>query len=131
MKAVFEERKIEILPDLNFEQSEEITALYDLSSLKQFISDDAQALQNIISVFIESTKTSIEELKTNSQDLEKLSHTAHRMIPMLRQIESIEVVLLLEKLESKEIELQNTENHIAKIIEKLTLLTAELEKERK
>lgn len=131
MKAVFEERKIEILPDLNFEQSEEITALYDLSSLKQFISDDTQALQNIISVFIESTKTSIEELKTNSQDLEKLSHTAHRMIPMLRQIESIEVVLLLEKLESKEIELQNTENHIAKIIEKLTLLTAELEKERK
>src|SRR5690606_23223455 len=44
MKAVFEERKIEILPDLNFEQNDDdTTTLYDLSSLKQFISDDTHA----------------------------------------------------------------------------------------
>src|SRR5690606_8921432 len=76
MKAIFEKKKIEILPDSNFEYTIDATKLYDLSSLKQFISDDSEALQNIISIFVESTQSSIEELKNNSQDVNKLSEIA-------------------------------------------------------
>lgn len=129
MKAIFEKKKIEVLPDSDFKNNSD--KLYDLSSLRQFIADDVDALKNIISVFLDSTKTSINELKNNSQDLEKLSQIAHRMIPMLRQIESFEIVSLLEKLEDKEIPLDKTKNHINNIIQKLNVLTDNLTTEYK
>ncbi len=130
MKAIFEKRKIGIPFDSDFKNdSENTNNLYDLSSLKQFIADDIDALKNIISIFLDSTKTSIEELKNNSQDLEKLSQTAHRMIPMLRQIESLEVVFLLEKLENKEISLDKTESYIQDITKKMDILTNKLKTE--
>lgn len=103
--------------------------LYDLSSLKQFTGDDKEALNKIISVFLESTETSIEELKNNIKNLDKLSETAHRMIPMLRQIESFEIVFLLEKLDDKKIPKKETEKYISEIIEKINVLTLELKNE--
>lgn len=103
--------------------------LYDLNSLRQFTGDDKTALNNIISVFSESTQTSIEELKNNSDDVEKLSQTAHRMIPMLRQIESFHVVELLEKLEYKNIPTEKTNQYIQKIINQLNILISKLKEE--
>src|SRR5690554_1640161 len=131
MKAIFEKTKIEIVPNSKFNTNPFYTdKLYDLSSLRQFISDDSEALANIISIFIENTEASIDELKNNSQDLEKLAHIAHRMIPMLRQIESFEVVKLLEKLENKEVPLDKTDEHIAENVKKLTLLLTALKEEK-
>lgn len=132
MKLIFEKRKIEALPDFDFKtDSESSSKLYDLSSLVQFIGNDVSALKNIVSVFLDSTETSIEELKNNLQDLEQLSQTAHRMIPMLRQIESFEIVSILEKLENKEISLDKVENYINDIIQKLGALTDMLKTEYK
>lgn len=132
MKAIFEKRRIEILPDSDFKtDSNSTNKLYDLNSLKQFIAEDTDALKNIVFVFLDSTKTSIQELKNNPQDLEKLSQTAHRMIPMLRQIESIEIVSLLEKLENKEVPSNKTESYIHDIVRKLNVLTNNLKTEYK
>lgn len=132
MKAVFEKTKIEILPQSNFKK-EQVSSdkLYDLNPLKQFISDDSEALKNIISIFLESTKTNLKELKNNSMDLEKLSQIAHKMIPMLRQIESNQAVVLLEKLESKEIPLNKVEKHIEECVKVLNGVMQVLEKEIK
>lgn len=127
IEAVFQKKEID---KSDYSKTEETSEkLYDLSSLKQFISDDKNALKNIVVIFLDSTETSIEELKTNSQDLESLSQTAHRMIPMLKQIESFEIVSLLEKLEDKKVPLKETENYIGKIIEKLNVLTNTLQTE--
>jgi signal transduction histidine kinase/DNA-binding response OmpR family regulator len=103
--------------------------LYDLSSLKQFIGDDKEALNKIISVFLESTETNSIELKENIGNPTKLSETAHRMLPMFRQIESFELAALLEKLEYKKISKKETAQFVADFIEKLNVLTTALKKE--
>lgn len=64
-------------------------------------------------------------------DLEKLSQIAHKMIPMLRQIESNQAVVLLEKLESKEIPLNKVEKHIEECVKVLNGVMQVLEKEIK
>jgi len=101
--------------------------LYDLSSLKQFTANDKNALNNIISVFLKSSKTSINELESNTENSDKLAEIAHRMIPMLRQIESHEIVWLLEKLEDKKIPKKEIKKYISGLIEKLNILTTEIE----
>lgn len=101
--------------------------LYDLSSLKQFTANDKSALNNIISVFLKSSKTSINELESNTENSDKLAEIAHRMIPMLRQIESHEIVWLLEKLEDKKIPKKEIKKYISGLIEKLNILTTEIE----
>lgn len=108
---------------------EKIGKLYDLSSLKQFIGDDKEALTKIISVFLESTATNSLELKDNIENPNKLSETAHRMLPMFRQIESWELALLLEKLEYKKVPKKETAQFVEDFIRKLNILTSELQKE--
>ncbi len=103
--------------------------LYDLSSLKQFIGDDKEALNKIISVFLESTETNSIELKEYIGNPTKLSETAHRMLPMFRQIESFELAALLEKLEYKKVPKKETAQFVADFIEKLNVLTTALKKE--
>jgi signal transduction histidine kinase/DNA-binding response OmpR family regulator/CHASE3 domain sensor protein len=103
--------------------------LYDLSSLKQFIGDDKEALTKIISVFLESTKTNSIELEDSIGNPNKLAETAHRMLPMFRQIESWELALLLEKLEYKKVPKKETAQFVEDFIRKLNILTSELQKE--
>jgi len=103
--------------------------LYDLSSLKQFIGDDKEALTKIISVFLESTKTNSIELEDSIGNPNKLTETAHRMLPMFRQIESWELALLLEKLEYKKVPKKETAQFVEDFIRKLNILTSELKKE--
>lgn len=127
MEFIFKDKKT---PVSSAEKSIEKTEkLYDLTSLKQFIGDDTEAMKNIVSIFLQSTKTNVEELKNNTENLDKLSETAHRMLPMFRQIESLELAILLEKLEYKKIPKKETAQFVADFIEKLNVLTTTLKKE--
>lgn len=100
--------------------------IYDFNSLKQFTGDDKEALDNIVSVFVQSIENNIEDLKNNLKDLDKLAEIAHKMIPMLRQIESNEIVLLIEKLEEKKVPKRQVKKFIVELIEKLNILITEI-----
>jgi len=127
MEFIFEGKKT-TFPTLE-KTLQKTNKLYDLSSLKQFTGDDKEALNKIISVFLESTETNSIELKDNVGNLNKLSETAHRMLPMFRQIESLELAFLLEKLEYKKVPKKEIEKYVSKLIKKLNALTTELKKE--
>src|SRR5690606_13456149 len=119
MEFIFKEKKApESLPKPIKTVSEE--KLYDLNPLKQFVGDDKEAVKNIVAVFLESTKTNSEELQNNIGNLDKLSETAHRMLPMFRQIESTELAQLLEQLEYRSeehtSELQSRENLVCLLL---------------
>lgn len=100
---------------------------YNLNSLNQFLDDDKPALKNILTVLINSLQTSIQELQNHPENIDKLSQIAHRMIPMLRQIESMVIVELLEELEDKKIPTSKTHQHIDEIFQRLTKLITALE----
>lgn len=124
MEFIFKGKKATAL---KFEKTPEKSGKqYDLSSLKQFIGEDKEALKNIIALFVESTQTNSEELQKNIKNLDKLSKTAHRMLPMFRQIESFELAFLLEKLEYKKVPKKETEKYISDLIEKINILIFEL-----
>lgn len=128
MEFIFKGKKApESLPKPIETVSEE--KLYDLNPLKQFVGDDKEAVKNIVAVFLESTKTNSEELQNNIGNLDKLSETAHRMLPMFRQIESTELAQLLEQLEYRKIPKKETKKFVADFMEKLHELTSALKKE--
>jgi signal transduction histidine kinase/CheY-like chemotaxis protein len=120
--------KIAPQPVINKTQEEYITEdkLYDLASLKQFTGEDESALQNIIKLFIDTNYQNIHELKANVDDMDKVAQTAHRMIPMLKQIHSSEIVALLEKLEDKKINESDIDKFIEGLVKKIEKLLKEL-----
>lgn len=107
----------------------ETDKLYDLALLNQLLLDDSEAVKEVIKVFLDTTEKNILELQDNINNIEDLAQTAHRMIPMLKQIECYELVLPLEKLEDKLIAQEETEKYIEKIINTLKQLVVELEVE--
>lgn len=110
------------------EENRKDDKLYDFASLKQFTGEDESALQNIIKLFIDTNYQNIHELKANIDDVEKLAQTAHRMIPMLKQIHSFEIVTLLEKLEDKKINEPDIEKFVEGLVKKIEKLLRELSK---
>lgn len=77
---------------------------YDLSDIYEFSGGDEEAMVNIIRAFIEGAETSIKELETayHSKQTEKLGKTAHRMLPMLRQMKANSLTPYLVRLEARE-----------------------------
>lgn len=107
----------------------ETDKLYDLTLLNQLLLDDSEAVKEIIKVFLDTTEKNIEELRDNTDNIENLAQIAHRMIPMLKQIECYDLVLPLEKLEDKLIAPEETEQYVKKIINTLRQLVTKLETE--
>lgn len=118
-------------PETNSLPYIETDKLYDLTLLNQLLLNDPEAVKEILKVFLDTTKKNIEELKDNTDNIESLAQIAHRMIPMLKQIECYEIVLPLEKLEDKLITPEKTEEYIEKIINILRQLVTKLEVELK
>jgi len=109
----------------------ETDKLYDLTLLNELLMDDPEAIKEILKVFLDTTEKNTKELKDNTANIENLAQVAHRMIPMLKQIECYEIVLPLEKLEDQQITLEDAEKHVGKIINKLNQLVTELQEELK
>ncbi|MCW4468329.1 ATP-binding protein [Flavobacterium sp. MFBS3-15] len=83
------------------EQADLSLRLYNLESLKKFTNNDPVSLRNIVMTFIDSAKTNCHELveSAGARDARWLAETAHRMIPMLRQMEVHSIAGLLVPLE--------------------------------
>ena len=73
--------------------------LYSLDQLKEFVGADTEALNSILSVFCQSTKESLKALDAEAIDVKSINEIAHKMLPMMRQLEALELVVILEKLE--------------------------------
>jgi len=87
----------------NFPSGEKVESqLYNLQELKVFTGEDDQALHNILQSLMESIEDNIEVLKRalEEKDKETIRLTAHKMLPMLRQIKAERLVEVLEILES-------------------------------
>lgn len=106
LQAIFEgNTQVEIKYDTAVESTEK---LYDLSSLNQFTQNDKTALNNIIKVFIKSSTENMEALNTAAQnnDWDAVAQLAHRLIPMLKQMEAYAIVDRLIPLEDKTLDLK-------------------------
>jgi hypothetical protein len=75
---------------------------YTLEDLKLFADQDPDSLQSILNVFVESTADSLYDLNTalTHRSCEDINKIAHKMLPMFRQLHAIEIITILEKLES-------------------------------
>ncbi|AWH86815.1 hybrid sensor histidine kinase/response regulator [Flavobacterium album] len=107
--------------------------LYDLKSLSRFTNNDPDSLRTIVLTFIESAKTNCDELlkAVETKDGEQLVTTAHRMIPMLKQMEVHSIAGLLMPLEDRATGLDwpELESYINRICGEVQELCNALEKE--
>ncbi len=89
------------LETLIIETSPNQNTLYDLTNLNLFTDGDKESLKGILESLIESTDDSLQHLKKAyaEKNKQKVSFTAHKMLPMLRQIEAHSVQEPLEELE--------------------------------
>lgn len=76
---------------------------YNLRSLGQFTNNDKNSLKAIIDTFITSSYDNCKSLKraAGNKNEQEISETAHRMIPMLKQLEAYPIVDILDPLEDK------------------------------
>ena len=101
----------------NHTKSQNELVMFSLKSLSQFTQNDPKSLKVIIETFITSAKENCEVLQTalKERNEQLIVETAHKMIPMLKQIEAYHIVEILDSLEDRkytgnweEIELQIT-----------------------
>lgn len=104
--------------------------LFNLDSLNQFTQNDPNALRMIINNFIDSAKENCAVLTQAAaeMDRDKMSDIAHKMIPMFRQMEVWSIALLLEPIEEKSLDLNESEmtNYAADICERVEHLSVKL-----
>lgn len=99
---------IAIINDVDFSvdtedrKSDTSESLYNLETLSVFADGDPASLKSIILVFIETAEENLKALNTYAQDPEKLKEVAHKMLPMMRQLEAGQIIKILEKLENPE-----------------------------
>ncbi|MFC6096903.1 ATP-binding protein [Flavobacterium qiangtangense] len=106
--------------------------LFDLTSLNKFTQDDPASLKLILDTFITSVAENTAVLKeaVAAMDEPKMSEIAHKMIPMLKQMEVYTISDLLEPIEDNVLECDKTkmEEYTKVIFEKLDELVIELKK---
>jgi len=75
-----------------------------LKHLNEMLQNDPVAIKKVIDVFVKSTRENLILLKKNKAEnnSEEINKIAHRMLPMFRQVEAHQAVVLLEKLERAE-----------------------------
>ncbi|MEH6407058.1 MAG: ATP-binding protein [Leeuwenhoekiella sp.] len=101
---------------------------YSLDELALFADNDSDSLKAILKIFIESTlqnKNNLKEAIEKNETLE-VNKIAHKMLPMFKQLRAVEIIPILEKLESTELEKTSkvVRNSLKKVaIEKIDDLT--------
>ena len=105
---------------------------YSLEEVELFAGGDKQALHTILIAFSESTRSNVEALNHAfiKSNREKIAATAHKMLPMFRQLKVSGVVSQLEILESSDSG-KFSEVHIEELTSQINDLLTELEAETK
>ena len=105
-------------------------SFFNLKSLSQFTNNDPQSLKTILRTFVASAKENCAALKKAAaeNDEQQLAETAHKMIPMLKQMEVHSVADLLIPLEERTLEMDSAElqQYIEHICDKMEELCEQL-----
>lgn len=132
MQSIFEGKPI-IDVSRQVDEARKNEKLFDLSSLNKFTQNDAESLKLIVDTFITSVAENCEALKkaTDELDIPKMAEIAHKMIPMLKQMEVYTISDLLEPVEDKALDLDENQikDYMNVIFEKLQQLVSELKKQ--
>lgn len=131
MKSIFNGKPVDVAVQVAEARRDE--KLFDLSSLNKFTQNDPVSLKLIVDTFIASVSENTEALRqaTCEMNLKRMSEVAHKMIPMLKQMEVYSISDLLEPIEDQSLEYdkEEMEKYVAIIFQKLSVLISELEKE--
>jgi len=104
--------------------------LFDLTSLNKFTQDDPASLKLILDTFITSVAENTKVLKEAVAEMDepKMSEVAHKMIPMLKQMEVYTISDLLEPIEDNVLDFDKSqmEGYTKQIFEKLEELVEKL-----
>lgn len=129
VKAIFEHGKVPEGAVVKKMQGQS-DKLFDLETLNQFTQDDPDSLRLIIDTFIESSRENCKLLAEAAAipSWERMATLAHKMIPMLKQMEVCSIVELLEPIEDRKLELDGSElvRYTSEICRKMEELFVEL-----
>jgi len=81
------------------------SSLFNLEVISSFLGDDEEGIAEVLQTFISDTTANIGKLKlaVDDLDIKTINLVSHRMLPMFRQLNSFEIVPILEELEILEI----------------------------
>lgn len=77
------------------------SSLFNLEVINSFLGDNKAALHEVLTTFIEDVTTNLEHLNIAIEKLDRMgiNGTAHKMLPMFRQLKANDIVPVLEQLE--------------------------------
>jgi CheY-like chemotaxis protein/anti-sigma regulatory factor (Ser/Thr protein kinase) len=107
---------------------------YNTGSLRQFIGDDKDALQNLLAIFIESTQENLLDIQYAKDDFDivTIGNIAHKMLPMFKQLEINTIVPRLEELEDHQLTFtsqKELEDHINLLLTDIKTIISKITKE--
>lgn len=107
--------------------------LYNLKSLAGFTNNDPESLRAILQTFITSAhdNCSVMQAAVNERNENLMAETAHKMIPMLRQMEIHSIADLLVPLEDRSLKMEwhEMQEYIDAICKRMTELIRQLQAE--
>lgn len=76
-------------------------SIYSLETLKSFLGDDTDAIDAVLHTFLQDTATNTEQLAQaiSAKNYGFINKTAHKMLPMFRQLHVTESIPILESME--------------------------------
>ncbi|MEN2415774.1 hybrid sensor histidine kinase/response regulator [Flavobacterium mesophilum] len=118
----------DILPNeiVNEKEERSVAQLYSLDTLKEFLANDKNALNDVLKSFIESTNENLAYLEIAIKDENKaeINAIAHRIAPMFKQIEATEIAGILLNLEKNDFEIAAIKDIYTDLKAKITSLFA-------
>lgn len=121
------------LPKVKINTVEETASsqLYTLDTLKEFLHNDRNALNDVLKAFIISSNENLELLENavNEKNIPEINSIAHRIAPMFRQIEARDIGTILKTLEQNNLEISDLKDIYAALKAKTNKLFAALEQE--
>ncbi len=118
------------IPDVLIEdaQIDNSNKNYSLATIKQFLPDENNALQEFINLFIQTTNSNLYDLENAfiDKDFLEVKSISHRMNPVFKQIQAFEITDILDNLENKDLKTYEIETNIKDLKFKVANLFLEL-----
>ena len=100
---------------------------YTLEEVNLFAGGDKKALDVIITAFIKSSRTNLQHLREAQagNDKERMAAIAHKMLPMIRQLQATSIVARLERFEDPQV--SNSRDELDEISREINELLEDLQ----
>lgn len=104
-QSIAEIFKLDLKQKVNNNLQNSTNNTYDLQDIYDFSAGDQKAVQTILEAFIESSRSQIEliAIAREKNDAKEVARLAHKMVPMLKQINARQQAGQFERLEQQEV----------------------------